>query len=267
MLVSVSGRTDGDGEGVRSDERWMVVMADVGSAVKGRREGSDTGRRVDSGTPVDSGSRGNDSVAETVGTVGGTMKLASEVTTLNVDDSCTKVEAADVSSWRDDDRGRIVLCSTLLEEACTVLEAADTVSLENGCEVVTEATSSWENVLVGVEVPRETTKALDCTRRSDERDTPTGGLVLMGVGSRSSVRNCEGVTDDSVGSTVASGSGETGKELDGSNVKDETVLAPVSSKLVVEIAIDVLPMTVDRTNLSEIAVVLASDGSDSVPVG
>ncbi len=171
----------------------MVVMADVGSAVKGRR--SDAGRRVDSGTPVDSGSRGNDSVSETVGMVGVTMKLASvamEVTTLNVDDSCTKVEDVDVSSWRDDDKGRIVPCRTLLEEACTVLEAADTISLENGCEVVTEATSSWESVLVGVEIPRETTKALDSTRRSDERDTPTGGLLLMGVGRRSSVRNCDG---------------------------------------------------------------------------
>ncbi len=233
----------------------MVVMADIGSAVKGRR--SDTGRRVDSGTPVDSGSRGNDSVSETVGMVGVTMKLASvamEVTTLNVDDSCTKVEVADVSSWREVDKGRIVLCSTLLEEACTVLVAADTISLENGCEVVPEATSSWENVLVGVEVPRETTNALDCARRSDERNTPTGGLVLMGVGRRSSVRTCEGVTDDSVGGTVASDSVETCKELDGTRMKDEAVFATGSAKLVL-------------TKLSEMPIVLVSEGSSCVLVG
>ncbi len=155
MLVGVSRKTDGDGVGVRTDEKWMVVMADIGSAVW-RTVTSDTGRRLDSTTPVDSGSRGRDSVTETEDMEGGTIKLASvtiEVTAVKVEVSCTKGEvAAGVTSWRVDDKGRLVPCSTLLEEACTTVEVADAISVEI---VIAEATGSWGSVLVGVDVPKE----------------------------------------------------------------------------------------------------------------
>ncbi len=89
----------------------------------------------------------------------------------------------------------------------------------------------------------------------------------MGVGRRSSVKTCEGVTDDLVGSTVASDSDETGKELDGTKAKDEAGLVVVLAKSVLGTATDILLMTEDRIKLSEMPVVLGSDGSGSVLVG